>query len=70
MTFGTYIININYSSEEKDDVSVTVTYMNATYDEKTGEFADVWNSGEKNWQDSDYGGKYFDALTPDIAVYK
>jgi hypothetical protein len=57
------IINVNYSSITKDSGNVSIEYMNATYNEKTKKFVDVWGDGENTWQASDFGGKYLPALT-------
>jgi hypothetical protein len=64
------IVNVNYSSEEQlMDGTTDITYKNANFDEKTGEFVDAWGTGGTTWQDSDFGGIYNDAMLSDIAVY-
>jgi hypothetical protein len=63
------IINVNYSRTEKSDIMTDIEYHNVTYNEKTGSFFDVWDAGEKTWQNSDYGGIYAEALSPDIASF-
>ncbi|WP_026528812.1 hypothetical protein [Butyrivibrio sp. VCD2006] len=64
------IVNVNYSKKEVlEDGTIDITYNNATYDEKTGTFVDVWETGNNGWQDSNYGGIYMDALNVGMAVY-
>ena len=64
------IVNVNYSKQEElENGTIDVTYKNVTFDENEGAFADVWDSGEKTWQNSDFGGIYMNALNPEMAVY-
>lgn len=65
------IVNVNYSKKEKDEFGkTTIQYMNANYDQKKGEFINVWDSDETNWKSSNYGGIYQAALLPEIATYE
>lgn len=53
------IININYSkATDNKDGSTSIEYKNATYDERTKEFLDVWGEGKNGVFTSDYGGIY------------
>ncbi len=53
------IINVNYSEVSSyDDGSRSISYMNATYDERRGDYRDVWGAGETGIFESDYGGIY------------
>ena len=58
------IINVNYSQTTlEEDNTVWVEYHNATYNEETGQFVDVFESGNLTWQDSDFQGTYVSAIT-------
>lgn len=58
------IINVNYSQTTlEEDNTVWVEYHNATYNEETGQFVDVFESGNLTWQDSDFQGTYVNAIT-------
>ncbi len=57
------IIHVNYSlTTEESPGSFFTEYKNANFNEKTGEFLDVWETGEKTWQNSDFGGIYLEKI--------
>ncbi|WP_026525570.1 hypothetical protein [Butyrivibrio sp. MB2005] len=59
------LVNVNYSKVvNNDDGTLSVTYKNATYDEKAGKYADPWGEGGGTWQESDYGGIYEISVKP------
>ncbi|WP_026668986.1 hypothetical protein [Butyrivibrio sp. AE3006] len=59
------LVNVNYSKVvNNDDGTLSVTYKNATYDEKAGKYADPWGDGGGTWQESDYGGIYEISVKP------
>ncbi len=53
------IINVNYSKEDiYDDGSRSITYKNANFDQRRGEFLDAWGTGDTGYEASDFGGTY------------
>jgi hypothetical protein len=64
------LVNVNYSKVvNNDDGTLSVTYKNATFDEKTGKYADPWGDGTNSWQESDYGGIYEISVNPGAVMY-
>ncbi len=53
------IVNVNYSKEDiYDDGSRSITYKNANFDQRRGEFLDAWGTGDTGYEASDFGGTY------------
>ncbi|MCR4907826.1 MAG: hypothetical protein K5985_03280 [Lachnospiraceae bacterium] len=54
------IINVNYSEVKNGaDGSKSITYRNATFDERTGDFENAWGDDETGVSASDFGGIYY-----------
>ncbi len=54
------IVNVNYSKEDvADDGSRSITFKNANFDQRTGEFIDAWGTGDTGYEASDFGGTYY-----------
>ncbi len=61
------IFNVNYSKTEKDGLGMVQTqYGNVVFNANTHEFVDIYNAGEKTWQNSNFGGIYYKSVAEAI----